>query len=55
MTQELKDALRHVGKFADQKTEEIREDIQDAREERARREEKLQQKSAPPPEEKPKN
>ncbi len=55
MTRDLKDALRHVGKFADQKAQEIKEDIQDAREERARREEKLQKKSEPPPEEKPKN
>ncbi len=53
MTQEIKDSLRNVRKWADQKTGELQDDVQDARKERARREEKQLKDSSPPPAEKP--
>lgn len=47
MTQELKDSLRHARKLVDQKEDEHIRDMQDAREERAKREEKQLKKAEP--------
>ncbi len=54
MTQDLKDSLRNLRKFADQKEREHVEDLENAQEERARQEAK-QQKQESPPADKPKN
>ena len=54
MSQDLKDSLRHVRKWADQKEKEHAEDIENAQEQRARREAKKENNTPPPPE-KPKN
>ena len=48
MTQELKDSLRNAGKFVTEKEKELKEDMEDAREDRMKQEQKNLKKSNPP-------
>jgi general secretion pathway protein D len=48
MSQDLKDSLRNLRKFADQKEKEHVEDLENAQEERARQEAKKQKQETPP-------
>jgi len=55
MTQELRDSLRNVGKFVNEKEQDHLNDMENAQKQRAKREEQEQKKPPPPPEDKPKN
>lgn len=55
MTQDLKDSLRNVRKLVDAKEEEHFRDMQDAQEERIRRQERMQKRAEPPAAKNPKD
>ena len=52
-TQRLKDTLRHVRKFVDEKEQERAQDLEDARKDRYKQEKKYMEQVKPPKAEKP--